>query len=216
MPRAPLLHALVLVILAIGASDAKRLSAPTSSNGTASNETASNQPASNETALKQPASNETLNQTRLASSTDDGHWTDNGHWTYRTKGMKTSDICAEVEEDPCRSKCTCQYLERDTYFCKYNTTRCGEAGPPCYNGRKKAGDCCKSCPNGPNCLVWGRVLQPGDIWQNPGKKSEYAFCAKTGFRITEIKEFNENGFPIKSKDKYPPGPKYPCEWEGCE
>merc|ERR1711962_1435697 len=101
MPRAPLLHALILVILGIRASDAKRLSAPTSSN-----ETASKQPASNGTALKQPA-----NQTRLDSEM---HQKPDGHWTYRRKVTKEKDIC--VEEDPCRSECTCQKVDEDAYY----------------------------------------------------------------------------------------------------
>jgi len=207
MPRAPLLHALILVILVIGASDAKRLSAPTSSNGTASNETASNQPASNETASNQPASNGTsLNQTRLAATFDPYYTMDNGHHTYRTKVTETRNICAE--EDPCRSKCTCQKLEEDAYYCKYNTTQCNKAGPPCYDGRKEAGDCCKSCPNGPKCLIWGKPLLPGDIYQNPGNKTEYAMCGRKGFRITAITKFFDSGLSDREISTFGSG-RYP-------
>jgi len=201
MPRAPLLHALILVILVIGASDAKRLSAPTSSNETASNETALKQPASNETASKQPASNETAskqpasngtalkqpaNRTRLASEM---HLKPDGHWTYRRKETKEKDICVEV--DPCRSECTCQKVDVDAYYCKYNITQCEKDGEPCYNGHKKAGDCCKSCPNGPNCLIWETLLKPGEIYQNPGNKSEYAMCGKSRIRIFQITEWSK-------------------------
>jgi len=220
MPRAPLLHALILVILVIGASDAKRLSAPTSSNETASNETALTQPASNETASKQPASNETAskqpasngtalkqpaNRTRLAIA---WHKKPDGHWTYKMKETKEKDIC--VEEDPCRSACTCQKLEEDTYYCKYNVTRCVKDGEPCYDGRKKAGDCCKSCPNGPNCLAWGKPLQPMDIYQNPGNKTEYAECGKTGVSITAItSRFEKSGLSYGTQRSSGFGGRYP-------
>jgi len=212
MPRAPLLHALILVILVIGASDAKRLSAPTSSNETASNETALTQPASNETASKQPASNgifealkQPANQTRLDSEM---HLKPDGHWTYRRKVTKEKDIC--VEEDPCRSECTCQKVDEDAYYCKYNITQCEKDGEPCYDGRKKAGDCCKSCPNGPNCLAWGRPLQPLDIYQNPGNKSQYAECGKTGVSITEItSRFEKSGLSYGTKSSSGFGGRYP-------
>merc|ERR1719283_448107 len=195
MPRAPLFHALILVILVIGASEAERLSAPTSSNGTASN---------------QPASNGTLNQTRAAYQTDPMVQTDDGHWTYRVKETRIKDICAE--EAPCRSKkkCTCQKMDEDAYYCKYNTTHCEEAGPPCYNGRKNAGDCCKSCPNGPNCLLWGTLIQPGKIFQNPGDNSEYAMCGKTGFMLFQVTEWDEkSGLPTNLRRGIKGGARYP-------
>jgi len=210
MPRAPLLHALILVILVIGASDAKRLSAPTSSNETASNETALTQPASNETALKKPASNgifealkQPANRTRLASEMQKKP---DGHWTYRRKETKEKDIC--VEEDPCRSECTCQKVDVDAYYCKYNITQCEKDGEPCYDGRKKAGDCCKSCPNGPNCLVWKTHLKPRDIYQNPGDKREFVECAKNGMWIWNGKEFDENDTITRSA-KWKWGKRYP-------
>jgi len=216
MPRAPLLHALVLVILAIGASDAKRLSA--SSNETASNETALTQPASNETALKQAASNETsLNQTRLALDYHESKtsWNpDTGHWTTQyTHNSPEKDLCVEEQgQDPCRTICKCIHVEGFNGVelrCRWNITKCRKRKLPCYNARKKKGDCCESCPNGHTCLVWGRLLQPGDIWQNPGNQSEYATCGKTRLRITEITEDERSGFPTFLSHKYPPGGRYP-------
>jgi len=174
------MHALVLVFLAIGASDAKRLSAPTSSNETASNETASN-----ESALKQTASNVTaLNRTRLAWGGE--------KWG---SGGENEDICAK--KDPCMSSCSCRELPKnyvDKYMCKWKKNMCAKEGPPCYNGVKKQGDCCKSCPSGPNCLIWGRLLQPDDIFQNPGNKAEYAECGTKGFKINTRSKKGDNGF----------------------
>jgi len=224
-PRAPLLHALVLVILVIGVSDAKRLSAPTSSNETASNETAltqpatnemaSEQPASNETALKQPASNETsLNQTR-----QDAGWhyiPETGEHTMAYKDHKDTNICKK-EKDPCHTNCKCWHLLDDQgndhgWSCKWNRTSCNRNGAPCYDGRKEAGDCCESCPNGPNCLIWRKLLQPGDIHQNPRNKSEYAMCGKTGFRIYQITEWDEkSGLPYRSTFKPMSGGTYPVD-----
>jgi len=223
-PRAPLLHALVLVILVIGVSDAKRLSAPASSNETASNETAltqpasnemaSEQPASNETALKQPASNETsLNQTR-----QDAEWhyiPETGHHTMARREPKDIDICEE--KDPCKTPCKCMDMgnyagQHNGWFCNWNKTWCNSNGAPCYDGRKEAGDCCESCPNGPNCFIWRKLLQPGDIHQNPRNKSEYAICGKTGFRLYQITEWDEkSGLPASSSSMHMSGGRYPIE-----
>jgi len=141
MPRAPLLHALVLIILAIGASDAKRLSAPTSSNETASNntaltqpalnETALEQPASNETALKQPASNETsLNQTRqdaenaawesICKCLNAGVCVVGIDYCYCRRGFKGKRCEINIDDchhQPCLNGGTCNDLV-ETYTCK--------------------------------------------------------------------------------------------------
>jgi len=85
--------------------------------------------------------------------------------------------------NPC-VKCACQKVgtfgDKDYNSCREDTTHC-YGHKPCADSVVKPGECCPSCPNGANCMVYGSIVQPSEekIFKQ-GSDSEYKICGAGG------------------------------------
>lgn len=85
--------------------------------------------------------------------------------------------------NPCVT-CACQKIghwnNQDYNTCREDTKHCHKQ-LTCADSIVKPGECCPSCPNGPNCLVYGSVVTPSeDKIFRPGSTSEYSVCGAYG------------------------------------
>jgi len=94
---------------------------------------------------------------------------------------------ASPRGNPCIT-CTCQELTRYQYDGQtYIFNSCEEITKLCYTNVAcadsivKSGECCPSCPNGPNCKIYGKIMTPSQqkIFK-PGSNSEYSLCGVRG------------------------------------
>jgi len=88
-------------------------------------------------------------------------------------------------DDPCVT-CSCTKLGivvegYDYNKCEETVTEC-HARVPCADSVIKPGDCCPTCPNGPNCRIYGQLVNPsGDKIRKEGSTDEeYAICESSG------------------------------------
>jgi len=99
------------------------------------------------------------------------------HWGYNVQCKKTNDACVT---------CACTTNHTHEYWGDYNmcTTIVKTCrGAPCVDAVKEHGKCCKTCPNGDNCRIYGKIYTPDPSKKihKPGDKSEYSKCLVNGW-----------------------------------
>jgi len=90
------------------------------------------------------------------------------------------------KDNPCVT-CSCKKVGHsmdgtdDYNACREETKFC-HGRLPCAASVKKPGECCKSCPNGPNCSIYGTIRTPSERkFFKPGSDNkEYKVCGLQG------------------------------------